>query len=64
LILANLIDLAFGLGYHAIVAQIVGGNHASVRLHERFGFETVGVLKEVGRKFDMWLDIVLMQKIL
>lgn len=32
-------------------------NDASVKLHERFGFEKVGHLKEVGYKFNTWLDV-------
>lgn len=40
------------------------GNAASVRLHERFGFRHVGTLRDVGFKFDHWLDTVLMQRVL
>ena len=36
-------------------------NIASIRLHEKFGFEHVGVLRAVGFKFDRWIDSVLMQ---
>ncbi|MBD0823899.1 GNAT family N-acetyltransferase [Aestuariibaculum marinum] len=32
-------------------------NEASVKLHEKFGFEKVGHLKEVGFKFNTWLDV-------
>lgn len=63
-ILRDLVELARGRGYHAIVAKIVDGNAASLRLHERQGFERVGVLREVGRKFDRWLDLVIMEKLL
>ncbi len=51
-------------GHHAIVSQIVADNVASLRLAERIGFERVGVLREVGRKFDRWLDVVLMELVL
>ena len=37
-------------------------NEASIRLHQHFGFRTVGTLFEVGFKFDRWLDTVLMQR--
>jgi hypothetical protein len=40
------------------------GSEASIRLHERYGFEVVGRLKEVGRKFDRLLDVYLLQRIL
>lgn len=62
-ILEELIVLARELGYHAIVAQIVSGNDASVALHEKCGFERVGVLKEIGHKFGRWLDLILMEKL-
>lgn len=40
------------------------GNEASVRLHARFGFELIGVQREVGYKFERWLDVTWMQKML
>ncbi|MFC7396467.1 GNAT family N-acetyltransferase [Chelatococcus sp. GCM10030263] len=59
-----LIDAARDLGKHVMVAGIEAGNAPSIRLHEHFGFETVGHMREVGTKFGRWLDLVLMQKIL
>lgn len=47
---------------HAMIAAIESGNTASIALHERFGFRTVGELPEVGRKFDRWMDLTLMQR--
>jgi phosphinothricin acetyltransferase len=64
LLLEHLIEEARNLGYHCIIAQVVGGNDASFKLHEHAGFETAGVLREAGRKFDRWLDVILMQKLL
>ena len=52
------------LGHHALISQIVSENEASLRLSRRLGFEQVGLLKEVGRKFDRWLDVVLMERLL
>jgi len=42
---------------HSIMAKITLPNERSVNLHEAFGFKNVGILKEVGRKFDKWLDV-------
>jgi len=50
-------------GLHTIISRIVVGNDESVHLHEVFGFEHIGVMKEVGIKFGRLLDVVLMQKI-
>ena len=37
-------------------------NTASIRLHERHGFQRIGTLHSVGWKFDRWVDSVLMQR--
>jgi phosphinothricin acetyltransferase len=47
-----------------MVAGIDAANPASLRLHERLGFERVGILCEVGTKFGRWLDLVFMQRFL
>lgn len=43
--------------FHAIIAGISLPNDASVRLHEKFGMEKVAHFREVGRKFDRWIDV-------
>jgi phosphinothricin acetyltransferase len=63
-LLAALIDHATAAGMHVMMGVISADNAVSVRLHEQFGFAVVGRLPEVGRKFDRWLDLVLMQKTL
>jgi phosphinothricin acetyltransferase len=52
-------------GFTQMVA-VVGNsaNTGSQRLHERLGFERVGVLRDVGFKFGQWVDTVLMQRAL
>ncbi|HWO93186.1 MAG TPA: GNAT family N-acetyltransferase [Dehalococcoidia bacterium] len=45
------------LRYHVLVAGITVPNEASVRLHRRFGFERIGVMHEVGWKFERWHDV-------
>jgi phosphinothricin acetyltransferase len=42
---------------HCVVAGISLPNAASVALHERLGFAPAGVLREVGHKFDRWVDV-------
>ncbi|HEY7966646.1 MAG TPA: GNAT family N-acetyltransferase [Solirubrobacteraceae bacterium] len=63
-LLAALIERARALGKHVIIAGVEAGNAASIRLHERLGFTSVAHLSEVARKFDRWLDLVFMQRIL
>lgn len=43
--------------YHVIVGGLTLPNDASVKLHEKFGFKQVAHYKEVGLKFDKWLDV-------
>ncbi|KYK22205.1 GCN5 family acetyltransferase [Thermoplasmatales archaeon SG8-52-2] len=50
-------------GLHVIIARITEGNKKSIYLHKSVGFEHVGIMKEVGRKFGKILDVYLMQKI-
>lgn len=42
---------------HRIVAGVALPNAASIALHERFGFEQVGVFHQVGRKFGQFWDV-------
>ena len=51
-------------GVHAVLAGIALPNKASIGLHEAFGFSKVGQMREVGRKFDQWIDVGYWQLIL
>ncbi|HEY5849424.1 MAG TPA: GNAT family N-acetyltransferase [Lysobacter sp.] len=61
-LLQRLIDDCTALGFRQMVA-VVGdvSNAASIALHERLGFRTVGVFAGLGRKHGRWLDTVQMQ---
>ena len=64
LLLVDLIERAQDLGHHTIVALIDADQLPSIAIHEKLGFETAGRLKEVGYKFDRWLHVIHMQKLL
>jgi len=63
LLLSHLIEDCEARCYRQMVA-IIGdtGNTASIRLHQALGFRMVGTLEGVGRKFDRWVDTVIMQR--
>ena len=50
--------------YHHVVTKIWASNLGSIRFHQRFGFEMVGVQKEVGYLGGAWRDVAIMQCIL
>ena len=60
-LLQELINLARKQKFHTMIGVIDSENQSSVVFHEKFGFKTVGIIKESGYKFDRWLDSVLMQ---
>jgi len=45
-----------------LIAVIALPNPASIGLHEKMGFEKVAHFKEVGYKFDQWIDVGFWQK--
>jgi L-amino acid N-acyltransferase len=57
-----LFPLAATLGKHVMIGGIDADNAASIHLHRKLGFEPVGHLHEVGRKFGRWLDLVFLQR--
>jgi L-amino acid N-acyltransferase YncA len=62
-LLAEVIARAEALGLRQMIAVIGdSANVGSIRLHERLGFERVGLLTAVGWKQERWLDSVLMQR--
>jgi len=64
-LLPPLIDGCAAAGRRQMIAVIGdSANHASIRLHEKFGFERVALLPAVGYKFGRWVDSVLMQRAL
>ena len=62
-LLTALIDQCKALGFRQFVAVIGDGgpDSASVRLHERLGFDHCGVLRGSGYKHGRWLDTTFMQ---
>ncbi|MEY3806963.1 MAG: phosphinothricin N-acetyltransferase [Actinomycetota bacterium] len=63
-ILDHLLRTAEDGGFHAVIARITTLSFGSIALHEQLGFSMVGVEREIGRKFNKWLDVAIMQCLL
>lgn len=64
LLMPPIIQAAKELKMHTVIAGIDATNDVSLHLHEHFGFVEVAHFKEVGFKFDRWLDLKFLQLIL
>ena len=63
-LMAAILERGTAAGLRTVIAQIGSDNEASLRLHQRAGFEIAGTLRQVGEKFGRLLDVRLMQKML
>ncbi|EUJ39967.1 GNAT family N-acetyltransferase [Brochothrix campestris] len=63
-LMQHLIAIAKQEGYHVMLAGIDSENSASIHLHKKLGFTFSGRMKEVGFKFDRWLDVDFYQMVL
>jgi phosphinothricin acetyltransferase len=60
---ASVLEAGRSAGLHTIIARTVSENSASIHILEQWGFEHVGIMREVGMKFGRRLDVCLLQKI-
>ncbi len=60
-LLKRLVAEATKLGYGLMVAQVAADNRAGKRLHEAVGFREVGVLHGAAHKFNVTIDVTLME---
>lgn len=63
-LLADLTGRASSLGHHALIGGCCSESTAILGLLESAGFSRVAHFPEVGWKFERWLDVVFMQKLL
>ncbi|SOE24101.1 phosphinothricin acetyltransferase [Spirosomataceae bacterium TFI 002] len=63
-LIETLIQQAKKSGYKTMIGCIDAKNINSIHFHQKFGFDIVGKFKDIGYKFDTWLDCVFVQLIL
>ena len=63
-LLLQLVRVARESGFHSMIGRIEASGDASRALHASCGFELVGIEREVGRKFNRWLSVAVMQLML
>ena len=59
-----LIERCREYGYHHLLARVWADNTASIEYNRRFGYEIVGIQREVGYKDGRWVDIAILQLVL
>jgi L-amino acid N-acyltransferase len=64
LLMRALIQRAIEQRKHVMIGGVDADNEASLRFHERLGFQRAAHLRQVGMKFGRWLDLVFVQRIL
>ena len=62
-LLVALVERARAMGLRHVIGAISdsGTSAASIALHRSLGFQQAGVYRQVGWKFERWLDVTLMQ---
>jgi phosphinothricin acetyltransferase len=60
----HLFSILQTLDVHAVIGGVALPNEASVALQEKFGLEKVAHFREVGFKFNRWIDVGYWERIL
>ncbi|MFP4661859.1 MAG: N-acetyltransferase family protein [Halanaerobiales bacterium] len=63
-LMCSIIDHVRKTDCHTIISRIAGENEVSIYLHEKYGFELIGTMKEVGYKFGRYIDVHIYQIII
>lgn len=63
-LLTELISLAISHGARSMIGLVDATNTRSIAFHKQQGFHQAGFLRDVGYKFDKWLDVALLQRML
>jgi len=61
-LMKNLIDDSEKEGFWTLQSSIFPENEASIKLHEKYGFRTMGYREKVGKMNGNWRDTVIMER--
>ncbi|MCX8130937.1 MAG: arsinothricin resistance N-acetyltransferase ArsN1 [Clostridia bacterium] len=64
LLMNSLIKEAVKQGFHKLILMALASNEMGKRLYVKSGFREVGVFEKHGQLDGMWLDVVIMEKLL
>jgi phosphinothricin acetyltransferase len=62
LLMQELIDVCAAAGFRQMIGYIDADNTASLAIHEKFGFQRVGLLPGVAYRYGRWADTVMVQR--
>lgn len=63
-LMAALENHARAAGVHSLIAAVSPENPGGLAFHEKIGFRRVAEIPEAGRKFDRWINLIILQKLL
>ena len=63
-LISALEDQARATGVHSMIAGVSYENQSAIAFHQRLGYRQVAKIPDAGFKFDRWMDLILLQKIL
>jgi L-amino acid N-acyltransferase YncA len=62
LLMQELIDVCAAAGFRQMIGYIDADNTASLAIHDKFGFQRVGLLPGVAYRYGRWADTVMVQR--
>jgi L-amino acid N-acyltransferase YncA len=62
LLMQELIDVCAAAGFRQMIGYIDSDNSGSLAIHEKFGFQRVGLLPGVAYRYGRWADTVMVQR--
>ena len=59
-----LVERGKAFRYHHLLGRVWGSNAACLAFHEAFGYEVVGIQRDIGYLNGRWEDVVVLQRVL